>query len=76
MTCISACISALQSRSIVLRLEKKLPEQKIQRLHLDRVQDEINTLKARALCFVTDNAEAIAAYEDVLADLDNRDADN
>jgi putative DNA primase/helicase len=66
----------LQSRSIVLRLEKKLPEQKIQRLHLDRVQDEINTLKARALRFVTDNAEAIAAYEDVLADLDNRDADN
>jgi putative DNA primase/helicase len=76
MASIANLPDTLQSRSIVLRLHRKLPTDKLERLRLSRLAQEIDILKAKCVRWMMDNGEKIRTFDCDPAGLGNREADN
>ena len=68
-------LKTLDSRSIVIRLERKRADQRVEKLDFNISPGELAPLKRRIVRFVQDHRDAIAA-ERVQSPLSNRRADN
>ena len=68
-------LKTLDSRSIVVRLERKRADQIVEGFNVNRSPAELAPLKRRIVRFVEDNRAAIAAAR-VPSSLNNRRADN
>ncbi|MCA3269985.1 MAG: DUF3631 domain-containing protein [Thalassospira sp.] len=66
----------LQSRAVVIRLERKLTTDKIERLRPEKLLPDISRLQSQAHRFMQDNAAQLTEYDVDIDDIGDRDVDN